>query len=112
MFELLKAKMEAKQAKKEAIIAMDKYISILSLSLSDDMPGDKRREIEDEICKLVSIKEVYKKNTEPPKWMSECISTILKVAVLAATVGACEVITNRGTGDKIVIDAIKKLPGI
>lgn len=111
-FELMKAKLEAKKARKEAIVAMDKYINALSASLTASMPAEQKKEIEDEIMKLVSIKEVYKKNTELPKWASECITTALKIAALAASVGACEVITNRGTGDKIITDAIKKLPGI
>lgn len=111
-FELMKAKLEAKKARKEAIVAMDKYINALSMSLTTDMPAETKAEIENEISKLVSIKEVYKKNTELPKWASELISTGLKVVTLAGSVVACEVITNRGTGDKIVTDAIKRLPGI
>lgn len=111
-FELFKAKLEAKRAKKEAILAIDRYISVLSMSLPEIKDEEERQKKEDEIMKLVSVKEVYKKNTELPKWASELISTSLKVATLAGSVVACEVITNRGTGDKIVTDAIKKLPGI
>lgn len=111
-FELFKAKLEAKRAKKEAILAIDKYISALSMSLPEIKDVELRRQTEDEITKLVAVKEVYKKNTELPKWASELISTSLKVVTLAGSVVACEVITNRGTGDKIVTDAIKKLPGI
>ena len=111
-FELFKAKLEAKRAKKEAILAIDKYISVLSMSLPEIKDEEERQKKADEMMKLVSIKEVYKKNTELPKWASELISTSLKVATLAGSVVACEVITNRGTGDKIVTDAIKKLPGI
>lgn len=111
-FELFKAKLEAKKAKKEAILAIDKYISALSMSLPEIKDEELRRQAEDEIMKLVSVKEVYKKNTEIPKWASELISTGLKVATLAGSVVACEIITNKGTGDKIVTDAIKKLPGI
>jgi len=111
-FELFKAKLEAKRAKKEAILAIDKYISALSMSLPEIKDVELRRQTEDEISKLVAVKEVYKKNTELPKWASELISTSLKVATLAGSVVACEVITNRGTGDKIVTDAIKRLPGI
>lgn len=111
-FELFKAKLEAKRAKKEAILAIDRYISVLSMSLPEIKDEEERQKKEDEIMKLVSVKEVYKKNTELPKWASELISTSLKVVTLAGSVVACEVITNRGTGDKIVTDAIKKLPGI
>lgn len=111
-FELFKAKLEAKRAKKEAILAIDRYISVLSMSLPEIKDVEERQKKEDEIMKLVSVKEVYKKNTELPKWASELISTSLKVVTLAGSVVACEVITNRGTGDKIVTDAIKKLPGI
>ncbi len=111
-FELFKAKLEAKRAKKEAILAIDKYISALSMRLPEIRDVELRRQTEDEITKLVAVKEVYKKNTELPKWASELISTSLKVVTLAGSVVACEVITNRGTGDKIVTDAIKKLPGI
>ena len=111
-FELMKAKLEAKKAKREAIVAIDKYISALSMSLLQINDAELRRAAEDEIMKLVSVKEVYKKNTELPKWASELISTGLKVVTLVGSVVACEVITNRGTGDKIVTDAVKKLPGI
>ena len=111
-FELMKAKLEAKKAKREAIVAIDKYISALSMSLPQINDAELRRATEDEITKLVAVKEVYKKNTELPKWASELISTGLKVVTLVGSVVACEVITNRGIGDKIVIDAVKKLPGI
>ena len=111
-FELFKAKLEAKKAKKEAILAIDKYISALSISLPEIKDVESRRMIEDEITKLVGVKEIYKKNTEIPKWASELISTSLKVVTLVGSVVACEVVTNRGTGDKIVTDAIKRLPGI
>lgn len=112
MFDLMKAKLEAKKAKREAIVAIDKYISALSMSLPQIEDAELRRATEDEITKLVAVKEVYKKNTEIPKWASEVISTGLKVVTLIGSVVACEVITNRGTGDKIVTDAVKKLPGI
>ncbi|MBP5597844.1 MAG: hypothetical protein J6Y02_20920 [Pseudobutyrivibrio sp.] len=112
MFELMKAKLEAKKAKREAIVAIDKYISALSMSLPQIEDAELRRATEDEITKLVAVKEVYKKNTEIPKWASEVISTGLKVVTLIGSVVACEIITNRGTGDKIVTDAVKKLPGI
>lgn len=111
-FELFKAKLEAKKAKKEAILAIDKYISALSISLPEIKDVESRKMIEDEITKLVGVKEIYKKNTEIPKWASELISTSLKVVTLIGSVVACEVITNKGTGDKIVTDAIKRLPGI
>jgi hypothetical protein len=110
--ELFKAKLEAKKAKKEAILAIDKYISALSMSLPEISDVELRRQTEDEITKLVAVKEVYKKNTELPKWASELISTGLKVVTLVGSVVACEVITNRGTGDKIVTDGIKRLPNI
>ena len=112
MFELTKAKLEAKKAKKDAILAIDKYIGALSMSLPQIEDVELRKSTEDEIVKLVSLKEVYKKNTELPKWASEVISTGLKLVTLIGSVVACEVITNRGSGDKIVTDAIKKLPGI
>ena len=111
-FELMKAKLGAKKAKREAIVAIDKYISALSMSLPQIEDAELRRATEDEITKLVAVKEVYKKNTEIPKWASEVISTGLKVVTLIGSVVACEIITNKGTGDKIVTDAIKKLPGI
>ena len=110
--ELFKAKLEAKKAKKEAILAIDKYISALSVGLPDIVDVESRRQAEEEIAKLVSVKEVYKKNTELPKWASELISTGLRVVILVGSVVACEVITNRGTGDKIITDGIKRLPNI
>lgn len=111
-FELFKAKLEAKKARREAILAMDKYINALSMSMTETEDPEARRQIEDEISKLVAVKEVYKKNTELPKWASELITTGLKVVTLAGSVVACEIITNRGTGDKIITDGIKRLPGI
>jgi len=111
-FELFKAKMEAKKARREAIEAIDKYISALSISLPQIKDAETKKQVEDEITKLVAVKEVYKKNTELPKWASELITTGAKVVVLIGSVVACEVITNRGTGDKIITDGIKRLPGI
>lgn len=111
-FELFKAKMEAKRARREAIVAIDKYINVLSMSLPNIKEADERKQIEDEITRLVAVKEVYKKNTELPKWAQESITTVLKVVVLAGSVVACEVITDRGTGDKFITDGIKRLPGL
>lgn len=112
MFELTKAKLEAKRAKKEAIIAIDKYINTLSASLPAIEDNTKRQEAIDTITKLVAVKEVYKKCTELPKWASEAISTALKILTLVAGTVACEVVTNRGTGDRIVTDAFKRVPGL
>ena len=111
-FELLKAKLEAKKAKREAILVMDKYINALSVSASETKNAELRKQIVDEITKWVSLKEVYKKNTELPKWAQELITTSLKLITLVGSVVACEIITNRGTGDKLIIDGIKKLPGV
>lgn len=111
-FELFKARLEARRAKREAILVMDKYINALSISASETKEAELRKEIVDEIGKWVSLKEVYKKNTEIPKWAQELITTSLKLVTLVGSVVACEIITNRGTGDKLIIDGIKKLPGI
>lgn len=111
-FELLKAKLEAKKAKREAIIVMDNYIRALSISASETKDVELRKQIVDEITKWVSLKEVYKKNTELPRWAQELITTSLKLITLVGSVVACEIITNRGTGDKLIIDGIKKLPGV
>ena len=111
-FELLKAKLEAKKARREAILVMDKYINTLSTSAADCKDVALRKEIIDEIGKWVSLKEVYKKNTELPKWAQELITTSLKLLTLAGSVVACEIVTNRGTGDKLIIDGFKRLPGI
>ena len=112
MFELTKAKLEAKKARREAIIAIDKYINVLSVGLPDIKDREERKKIEEEITGLVAVKELYKKNTELPKWAQELLTTALKVVSLAASVAACEIITNRGTGDKIITDGIKRLPNL
>lgn len=111
-FELFKAKLEAKKAKREAILVMDKYINALSISATEAKDSETRKQIVDEIAKWVSLKEVYKKNTEIPKWAQELITTSLKLITLVGSVVACEVITNRGTGDKLIIDGIKRIPGV
>ena len=111
-FELFKAKMEAKKARRDAIFAIDKYVNALSIQLPNETDQEKRKAIMEEMSRLVSIKEVYKKNTELPKWAQEMLTTGLKLATLAGSVVACEVITNRGTGDKIITDGIKRLPGL
>lgn len=111
-FELFKAKMEAKRARREAIVAIDKYINVLSMSLPNIKEVEERKQIEDEITKLVAVKEVYKKNTELPKWAVELITTGGKIVTLVGSVVACEIITNRGTGDKFITDGIKRLPGL
>lgn len=112
MFELTKAKLEAKKARREAIIAIDKYINVLSVGLPDIKDRDERKKIEEEITGLVAVKELYKKNTELPKWAQELLTTALKVVTLAGSVVACEIITNRGTGDKLITDGIKRLPNL
>ena len=111
-FELFKAKLEAKKARREAIVAIDKYVNALSIALPTETDQEKRKVIMEEMSRLVSIKEVYKKNTELPKWAQEALTTLLKLATLAGSVAACEIITNRGTGDKIITDGIKRLPGL
>ena len=111
-FELVKAKLEAKKAKREAILVMDKYINALSISAMEAKDSETKQKIFEEITKWVSLKDVYKKNTEVPKWAQELITTSLKLITLVGSVVACEIITNRGTGDKLIIDGIKKLPGV
>lgn len=112
MFELTKAKLEAKKARREAIIAIDKYINVLSVGLPDIKDREERKKIEEEITGLVAVKELYKKNTELPKWAQELLTTTLKVVTLAGSIAACEIITNRGTGDKLITDGIKRLPNL
>ena len=111
-FELFKAKLEAKKARRDAIVAIDKYVNALSIQLPNETDQEKRKAIMEEMSRLVSIKEVYKKNTELPKWAQEMLTTGLKLVTLTGSVVACEVITNRGTGDKIITDGIKRLPGL
>lgn len=111
-FELFKAKLEAKRVKREAILVMDRYINALSISASETEDAELRKQILEEITRWVSLKDVYKKKTEIPKWAQELITTSLKLITLVGSVVACEIITNRGTGDKLIIDGIKKLPGI
>ena len=110
MFELTKAKMESRKAKRLAIVEIDKYINILSTSLPAISDVEQRRVIETEIKELVGIKEVYKRYTELPGWFSELISTALKICTLIVSVVACEKVTNAGTGDRIVTDAMRQMP--
>lgn len=111
-FELIKAKAEAKKARREAIVAIDKYINVLTVGLPNKKDADERKQVEDEITRLVAVKELYKKNTELPKWAQELLTTIFKVVTLAGSVAACEIITNRGIGDKIITDGIKRIPSL
>lgn len=99
-FELFKAKLEAKKAKKEAIVAIDRYINALAADLPQIADEKLKGDTIDTMTKLVALKEVYKKNTELPKWAGEVISTALKIITLVGGVVACEITTNRGTGDK------------
>lgn len=99
-FELFKAKLEAKRAKKEAIVAIDRYINALAADLPQIQDEELKCKTIDTMTKLVALKEVYKKNTELPKWAGEVISTALKIITLVGGVVACEITTNRGTGDK------------
>lgn len=99
-FELFKAKLEAKKAKKEAIVAIDQYINALAADLPQITDEKLKGDTIDTMTKLVALKEVYKKNTELPKWAGEVISTALKIITLVGGVVACEITTNRGTGDK------------
>ncbi len=111
-FELFKAKMEARKARREAILAIDKYINILSAELPSITEVEVKKQKEEELVRMISAKDVYKRYTEIPKWAQECLTTALKLVTLVGSVVACEVITNRGTGDKIITDGIKRLPGL
>ena len=113
MFELCKAKIEEKKARREATIAIDMYINTLSENLATTFDPEERTKIIDELAKVVSIKEVYgRKNTEMLKLKSEIIITTLKILTLVGSVIACEVVTNRNTGDRIMTDAISRVPNI
>ena len=111
-FELTKAKLEARAAKRKAIGVMDKYICALSISVVETEDPEIRNRIIEEIKKWVELRDLYKKRTELPKWAQELITTSLKLITLVGSVVACEIITNRGTGDKLIIDCIKKVPGV
>lgn len=112
MFELFKARMEAKKARREAIVAIDKYINALSITLPSIKDEDLKTKTIDTMTKLVSLKEVYKRNTELPKWASEVISTALKILTLVAGTVALEITTNRGTGDKFTNNLFDKVTRI
>lgn len=107
--QLFKAKMESRRARKEAILAIDKYINALAADLPQITDENLKRETIDTMTKLVALKEVYKKNTELPKWASEVISTALKIITLIGGVVACEITTNRGTGDKFTNNFFDKV---
>ena len=111
-FELFKAKLEARKARREAILAIDKYIKTLSVDISATDDAELKKQKETELMQMISAKDVYKRYTEIPKWAQECLTTALKLVTLVGSVVACEVITNRGTGDKIITDGIKRLPGL
>ena len=112
MFELFKAKCEAKKVRKEAIVKIDQYIN----ALATDLPGITDEELKtktiDTMTKLVALKDVYKRNVEIPKWASEVISTALKIITLIGGVVACEITTNRGTGDKFTNSFFDKVTKI
>ena len=113
MFELCKARIEERKARREAAIAIDTYINALSDNLAKTFDSEERTKIIDELAKVVSIKEVYgRKNTEMLKLKSEIIITTLKILTLIGSVIACEVVTNRNTGDKIIIDTMSRVPNI
>lgn len=112
MLELFKAKMEARRARREAVVAIDKYLKALAISLPETDDAEIRKQIEDEIARLISCKEVLRRSTEIPKWLGEALTTAFKLVTLVGSVVACEIITNRGTGDKIITDGIKRIPSL
>ena len=110
--ELVKAKAEARRARKEAINALDRYISTLTVALPNIKDDELRKKSEEEIARLIATRDVCRKKTELPKWVGEVLSTGLKLVTLVGSVLACEIVTSRGTGDKFITEGFKRLPGL
>ena len=113
MFELFKAKQEARAARRDAIQKIDKYINKLSTDIPSITDRNERKEIEAEIATMVSIKELYRKNVEIPKWLSESITAIVstgaKVGGIIVMVALKEKLTNTGTGDKHLFSSMDQI---
>lgn len=99
-FELTKAKIEAKRARREAIVYIDKYINACAAELQSIKEPEERSKLIDEMTRLVAMKEVYKKATELPKWATEGLIYLGKIGVQAFTLFALKKTTYDGTGDK------------
>ena len=113
MFELFKAKQEARAARREAIQKIDQHIKKLATDIPNTDDRTERKEIEAEISNLVAIKEVYRKNVEIPKWVSESIITLVstgaKIGGVIFTIAVKEKLMNLGTGDRNITNGIDQI---
>lgn len=105
-FEIMAAKREARKARREAIEALDKHIGTLTVGLLHTADSDARKEAEDEVARLVAIREVLKKKQDLPKWLNTAVETGVKVGGVVLMVVLKERMMNAGTGDKIISDGM------
>lgn len=109
MFEIIKAKNEARKCRREAIEALDKHIGTLTIGLLSTSDNEQRKLAEDEIARLATIREVLKKKQELPKWLNTAVETSCKVGGVILMVVLREKMMNAGTGDKIISDGMSQV---
>ena len=112
MFELTKAKLEARRAKREAIIKLDLLVNNLTSELQTCTDEKVRQDMVDTITKIVILRDCYRKGVELPKWAAEAVSFGFKLLGLVAGAVTAEVMMNRGSGDKIWSNTFTKIGGL
>lgn len=106
-FEVFRAKRNARKARKEAINYLDEFIRDKTMSLaSQDI--DTRRQVEDEIAHLVSMREVMRSKNELPKWACVVIEGIMEFGSAVGIYLLREKAMNMGA-DKLTTDAIGRV---
>lgn len=109
MFELMKAKSEARKVRGETINTIEQFIRNQTVSLLKISDIDERKAAEDEIAKMAAIKEVLKKKQEPSKLVCILAEGGVKVGGIILTLFLKERMMNAGTGDKIISNGLDQI---
>lgn len=107
-FEVFKAKRNARKARKEAINYLDEFIRDKTISLTNIQDIETRKQTEEEIAHLVSMREVMRSKNELPKWACVVIEGIMEFGSAVGIYLLRERAMNMGA-DKLTTDAIGRV---
>lgn len=109
MFEIIKAKSEARKCRRKAIEAIDRHIGVLTVGLLNETDAEKRKAAEEEIASVATIREVLKKKQDLPKGLNVAIEMGCKIGGVFLMVFLKEKMMNAGTGDKFVGEGMSQI---
>ncbi len=109
MFELMKAKSEARKVRREAIEAIELDIRNKTIELLAITDAESRKANEESIARMAAIREVLRKKQEPSKIVCTLVDGGVHIGGVLLAWLLKERMMNTGTGDKFAISSIDQM---